>query len=314
LKIYSRFVRNFNPAQQDKQQMLKIAVGPGGGEARWTEWTEAVMKAYQNHQWSWDINGLSLHSYTVGQWPPAFTSVGFGETEYSQILKFTLAMEDLVSKHSAIMDKYDPQKKVALVVDEWGAWYAPLPGTNPGFLVQQNSLRDAILAALNLNIFVRHADRVRMANIAQMVNVLQAMIMTDKEKMVLTPSYHVFKMYAPFQDATFVPLAYDAGAYTHQDISLPRVDAIAAKDPTGKLMLAITNLDPNQPLEIEVKLGTVTAKSAVGETLTASKVDCVNTFDAPNTVAPKPVSAKVQGGKLALQLEPRSVTVVSIEQ
>ena len=153
LKIYSRFVRNFNPAQQDKQQMLKIAVGPGGGEARWTEWTEAVMKAYQNHQWSWDINGLSLHSYTVGQWPPAFASVGFGETEYSQILKFTLAMEDLVTRHSAIMDKYDPQKKVALVVDEWGAWYAPLPGTNPGFLVQQNSLRDAILAALNLNIF-----------------------------------------------------------------------------------------------------------------------------------------------------------------
>ncbi len=314
LKIYSRFVRNFNPAQQDKQQMLKLAVGPGGGEARWTEWTEAVMKAYQNHQWSWDINGLSLHSYTVGQWPPAFASVGFGETEYSQILKFTLAMEDLVTRHSAIMDKYDPQKKVALVVDEWGAWYAPLPGTNPGFLVQQNSLRDAILAALNLNIFSRHADRVRMANIAQMVNVLQAMIMTDKEKMVLTPTYHVFKMYAPFQDATFVPLAYDAGAYTHGNVSLPRVDAIAAKDTTGKLMLAITNLDPNQPLEIEVNLGGVTAKSAVGETLTAPKVDSVNTFDAPDTVAPKPVSAKIQGGKLALQLEPRSVTVVSIEQ
>ena len=285
LKIYSRFVRNFNPAQQqDTQQMLKIAVGPGGDEPRWTEWTETIMKAWQGRPWSWDIDGLSLHNYTVVKWPPAYTSVGFGETEYGQILKSTLEMDGLIATHSAIMDKYDPQKKIALVVDEWGAWYAPLPGSNPGFLVQQNSLRDAILAALNLNIFARHADRVRMANIAQMVNVLQAMILTDKEKMVLTPTYHVFKMYVPFQDATFVPVAFDAGAYTHGDITLPRVDAIAAKDAAGKLWLAITNLDPNQPVEIEASLAGITAKSAAGETLTAPKVDSVNTFEAPNTV------------------------------
>jgi len=313
LKIYSRFVRNFNPAQQDKQQMLKIAVGPGGGEARWTEWTEVIMKAWQNRQWSWDMQGLSLHSYTVVRWPPAYASVGFGEAEYGEILKQTLTMEDLATKHSAIMDKYDPEKKIALVVDEWGAWYTPLPGSNPGFLVQQNSLRDAILAALNLNIFARHADRVRMANIAQMVNVLQAMIMTDKEKMVLTPTYHVFKMYLPFQDATFVPVAFDAGAYTRGNITLPRVDAIAAKDTAGKLWLAITNLDPNQPVEIETNLVGVTGKSAAGETLTAPKVDSVNTFEAPSMVAPKPISAEIQGGKLALKLEPKSVTVVSVD-
>ena len=313
LKIYTRFVRNFNPAQQDKQQMLKIAVGPGGDGPEWTEWTETIMKAYQNRHWSWDINGLSMHSYTVVRWPPAFTSVGFGEAEYSQILKATLGMEDLINKHSSIMDKYDPQKRVALVVDEWGAWYAPLPGTNPGFLVQQNSLRDAILAALNLNIFSRHADRVRGANIAQMVNVLQAMIMTDKEKMVLTPTYYVFKMYVPFQDATFVPVAFDAGSYTHGNIKLPRVDGIAAKDAAGKLWLEITNLDPNQPLEVEASLAGITAKSATGETLTAPKVDSVNTFEAPNTVVPKPVSAKLQGSRLTLKLEPKSVTVISVE-
>src|SRR6185369_11316782 len=151
---------------------------------------------------------------------------------------------------SAIMDKYDPQKKIALVVDEWGAWYAPLPGSTPGFLVQQNSLRDAVLASLNLNIFARHADRVRMANIAQMVNVLQAMIVTDREKMVLTPTYHAFKMYLPFQDATFVPVTFNAGSYAHGSITLPRVDAIAAKDTAGRLWLAVTNLDPNQPADI----------------------------------------------------------------
>jgi alpha-N-arabinofuranosidase len=313
MKIYSRFVRNFNPAQQEKDQMLKIAVGPGGDGPRWTEWTEVIMKAYQQHTWSWDINGLSMHSYTVN-WDNKFASLGFGETEYAQVLKDTLSMDGLINKHSAIMDKYDPQKRVALVVDEWGGWYAPLPGSNPGFLVQQNSQRDAIIAALNLNIFARHADRVRGANIAQMLNVLQAMILTDKEKMVLTPTYYVFKMYLPFQDATFVPVSFNVGSYTHDNITLPRVDAIAAKDKAGKLWLAITNIDPNQPAEIEVSLAGITAKSATGETLTAPKVDSVNTFDAPNTVVPQPVSAKIQNGKLALKLEPKSVTVVSVEQ
>ena len=313
MKIYSRFVRNFNPAQQEKQQMLKIAVGPGGAEPRWTEWTEEVMKAYQNHTWSWDINGLSMHSYTVGKWPPAYASVGFGETEYAQILKHTLEMEDLVHKYSAIMDKYDPQKKVALVVDEWGAWYAPLPGSNPGFLVQQNSMRDAVLAALNLNIFARHADRVRMANIAQMINVLQAMILTDKEKMALTPTYHVYKMYVPFQDAALVPVSFDPGKYTQGDVTLPRVDAIAAKDADGKLWMAVTNVDPNRAVEVEASFNGAVPKSASGETLTAAKVDSVNTFEAPNEVVPKPVSARVEGGKLTVKLEPKSVTVISVE-
>ena len=314
LKIYSRFVRDFNPAQQDKEQMLKIAVGPGGGDSRWTEWTEAIMKAYQSHTWSWDINGLSMHSYTVVKWPPSYASVGFGETEYVQILKSTLEMKDLVEKHSAIMDKYDPGKKVALVVDEWGGWYSPLPGSNPGFLAQQNSLRDAVLVALNLDIFARHADRVRMANIAQMINVLQAMILTDKEKMVLTPTYYVYKMYVPFQDATFVPATFDAGTFTHDGSTLPRIDAIAAKDKAGKLWLAITNVDPSQAAEIEISLAGINAKSAAGETLSAPKVDSVNTFDVPNTVVPKPISAKAQDGKLTLKLEPKSVTVVGVEQ
>jgi alpha-N-arabinofuranosidase len=314
LKIYSHFVRNYNPAQQDKDQMLKIAVGPGGDEPRYVEWTDTIMKAWQHHQWSWDMNGLSMHSYTVGSFPPVYKSVGFGEADYSKILQLTLQMDGLVGKYSAIMDKYDPDKKITLVVDEWGAWYAPLPGSNPGFLVQQNSIRDAILASLNLNIFARHAERVRMANIAQMINVLQAMIMTDKEKMVLTPTYHVFKMYVPFQDATSVPVTFDAGTYKNGDITLPRVDAIAAKDTKGKLWLAITNLDPNQPVEIDASVSGMNAKSASGETLTAPQVDSVNTFDAPNTVAPKAISAKAEGGKLVLTLPPKSVTVVSVDQ
>lgn len=259
------------------------------------------------------MDGLSMHSYTVVKWPAAYKSMDFGETEYAQILKSTLEMEDLINKHSAIMDKYDPQKKVALVVDEWGAWYAPLPGTNPGFLVQQNSLRDAILATLNLNIFARHAGRVRGANIAQMINVLQSMIMTDKERMVLTPTYYVFKMYVPFQDATFVPIKLDAGSYTQGKITLPRVDAMAAKARDGKLWLEITNVDPNQPAEIALNIAGITARSATGQTLTAPKVDSINTFDAPNTVAPQPISANAEGGNLTLKLPPKSVTVIAVQ-
>ena len=188
-------------------------------------------------------------------------------------------------------------------------WRAPIRH----FLVQQNSIRDAVLASLNLNIFARHADRVRMANIAQMINVLQAMILTDKEKMVLTPTYYVFKMYVPFQDATFVPVTFDAGAFTHGGVSLPRVDAIAAKGADGKLLLEITNLDAENPVAIDADLAGITAKSANAETLTGAAVDSINTFESPNTVVPKPAAVKIQNGKLSLTVAPRSVTVVSIE-
>jgi alpha-N-arabinofuranosidase len=314
LKIYSRFVRNFHPAQQDRNPMLKIAVGPGGDGPRWTEWTETIMRAWKDHTWSWDIDGLSLHHYTVVDWNAKYKSVGFGEAEYSRFLKATLEMEQIIGTHSAIMDKHDPQKKVALLVDEWGSWYAPLPGSNPAFLVQQSSLRDAVLAALNLDIFARHADRVRGANIAQMVNVLQAMILTDRERMILTPTYHVFRMYVPFQDAAFVPVTFDAGTYTHGDVSLPRVDAIAAKDAAGTLWIGLTNVDPNRPVDLTVRLSGISARTAAGETLTAAAVDAVNTFEAPNVVAPKPVSARVQGDQITLTLEPKSVTVLSMRR
>src|ERR1022692_986578 len=311
MKVYSRFVLNMNPAQRDKDQMLKIAVGPGTPD---TEWTEAVMKAWKKHTWAWDINGLSLHWYTVPNgWPPSTKSAKFGLDDYVKSLKSTLFMDEFLRKQETVMDQYDPGKKVTLTVDEWGIWHAPLAGSNPAFLVQQNSLRDAILAALNLNIFARHADRVRMANIAQMINVLQAMILTDKDKMVLTPTYYVFKMYVPFQDASFIPVAFDAGAYTHGSVTLPRVDALAAKDASGKLWLEITNLDPEKPVEIDTEITGMTVKTAKGETLPAPAADSVNSFSAPNAVVPQPVSANLKAGRLSLTVTPKSVTVISLE-
>lgn len=309
MKRYARFVRSYNPDQGEKgQPMKRIAVGPNGGD---TAYTEAVMQAYAKHSWAWSIEGLSLHSYTTGGgWPLSRADTGFDENDYALMLAETIGMDDLIKKHAAIMDKYDPEKKVSLTVDEWGAWYKAAPGTNPGFLVQQNTQRDAVLAALNLNIFARHADRVRMANIAQMINVLQAMILTDKEKMLKTPTYYVFKLYVPFQDATFVPVAYDAGTYAFGKYKLPRVDAIAAKDKSGKLWLALTNIDPARPAEFAV--AAKGAAKAVGQTL-AAKFDAYNTFAAPGTVAPKPVVAAAANGTISLTLAPSSVTVVALE-
>jgi len=307
MKLHARFVHNYNPAQT----MQRVAVGPNAGD---TAYTEAVMKAWTTKDWAWGFEGLSLHSYTTGGgWPPAKKATGFGENDYAVMLKETIGMDNLIRKHAAIMDKYDPEKKVSLTVDEWGSWLASTPGTNPGFLIQQNSQRDAVLAALNLNIFARHADRVRMTNIAQMINVLQAMILTDKDKMLLTPTYHVFRMYVPFQDATSIPVSFDAGKYSFEKISLPRVDAIAAKDKAGKVWLAITNIDPNNPAEFTIAVPGVTAGKAVGETLSAAAIDSVNTFAAPNVVTPKPVSAQAANGKLTITLAPASVTVLALE-
>jgi alpha-N-arabinofuranosidase len=152
-----------------------------------------------------------------------------------------------------------------------------------------------------------------MANIAQMINVLQAMILTDGPKMVLTPTYHVFKMYVPFQDATFIPVSYDAGTYTQGDTTLPRLDAIAAKGKDGKIWLSLTNLDPDQPLEVDAAALGFKASSATGQTLSAPKVDSLNDFDHPDTVTPKPIGGKLKNGAIVLTLPPASVTVVSLE-
>lgn len=313
MKRYSRFVRNYNPAQQEAGRMRRIAVGPGGDEPRFIAWTEEVMQAWKDRTWAWDIEGVSLHSYTVIDWDDKHVATGFGEREYAEILQATLKMDAIIATHTAIMDKYDPQKTLALAVDEWGAWYAPSPGTNPGFLMQQNSLRDAVLAALNLNIFARHADRVRIANIAQMTNVLQAMILTDGQKMLLTPTYHVFRMYVPFQDATVLPVQLDAGTWTQGEIELPRVDAMAARGKDGNVYLSLTNVDPDSPAQVTARIDGAALHTVSGETLTAARVDSINTFEAPHTVAPKPIGATLAGDTLSVALPPKSVSVFTLK-
>ena len=210
------------------------------------------------------------------------------------------------------MDKYDPDTEVSMLVDEWGTWYQPTEGTNPGFLQQQNSQRDAIVAALNFNIFARHAERVHGANIAQMINVLQAIIHTEGEKMVLTPTYHAFRMYVPFQDATRLAIDFDPGKYEIGDTDLPRVDAIAAKGKDGKVYVAITNIDPKNTVSLELQLDGFVIENVEGETLYASEIDAINTFDNPDRVVPKKIDTKVSRNKVSVTAQPQSLTILEI--
>lgn len=306
---FASYVRNFDPKQKEgADKMLRIASGANIDDYRWTE---EMMKITKDIIFSWGMDGLSLHYYSgFNQWPPHYSGEKFGEDEYAHVLKSALKMETLIQKHSAIMDKYDPEKKVALVVDEWGTWYKPAEGSNPGFLQQQNSIRDALVAGIHFNVFMRNAERVRMANVAQMINVLQAMILTKGDKMILTPSYHVFKMYVPFHDSKVLKVNYDAGKYVFGNIELPKLDIAAVKAKDGKIYLSIVNLDANNSALIDANQIGFKANSAVGQTITHSKIDAINTFENPNNVLPKDVNFKNINNKLMIEVPKHSVSVL----
>lgn len=308
LKKHATFTNNYN----EKVNTQFVAVGPDAFDEFSFGYTEPIMEAWASKTWTWDIQGLSLHKYTRGGWPPVIPAIGFNEAQYAAVIKETLEMDEFISVNRAIMDKYDPETKVSILVDEWGSWLAPTEGTNPGFLQQQNSQRDAIIAALNFNIFVRHAERVHGANIAQMINVLQAVIFTDNEKMVLTPTYHAFRMYVPFQDATRLPVSFDQGTYQVGDVELPRLDAIAARGKDGKIYVAITNIDAKNTANFDLSLDGFPVSEVKGETLYASAIDAVNDFDKPDNVSPKAINARVSRNNISVTLQPQSVTVLSI--
>src|SRR5262249_3960253 len=215
-KRYATYVRNFGD-----NRVFKIACGPNGGDYKWTE---VLMKEAGRR-----MNGLALHYY-CGTGKKSRSATKFDQDDWFFLLKNALRMEELVTKHSEIMDRYDHDKRIALIVDEWGAWHAVEPGTNPGFLYQQNTLRDALVAGSTLNIFNNHCDRVKMANIAQMINVLQAMILTDKEKMVLTPTYHVFEMYTVHHDAKLLPTELQSADCQSSTDKIPQVNVSASRD------------------------------------------------------------------------------------
>lgn len=261
------------------------------------------------------LAGISLHYYTLptNDWARKGPSTGFGEDQWMSTMQRVLLTDDLIAKHAAIMDRYDPKKEVMLVVDEWGAWYTE-PGRQPSQLYQQNTLRDAMIAAVTLNIFHKHADRVRMANLAQMVNVLQSVILTDKEKMVLTPTYHVMEMYKVHQDATSLPIAVEAPAYTYGGQSVPAISASASVDAAGRTHVSLANMDPNQAVSVTVTLSGVKVSGVAGRILTAPAMDSRNTFETPEAVAPRAFTgARLSGSALTVAMPAKSVVVLELK-
>ena len=225
-----------------------------------------------------------------------------------------LFMDEAIKRHSTIMDKYDPSKKVALVVDEWGGWYDVEPGTNPGFLFQQNTIRDAVLAGATLNIFHKHSDRVRMANLAQTVNVLQAVILTDEEKMILTPTYHVMEMYNVHQDATYLPLDITTGSYALDGEQLPALSASASKDANGVVHISLVNIDAKAQNELTIDLRGGKFTSVTGKILTSANLQDYNSFQKPEQIKPAIFKgASLKDGVLKVMLPKHSVVVLEVK-
>jgi alpha-N-arabinofuranosidase len=261
------------------------------------------------------MGGLGLHYYTRDRFN--YTSAtDFGEELWFEYMKRTLFIEELIIKHSEIMDQYDPMKQVGLIIDEWGTWYKTEPGTNPAFLYQQNTLRDALVAGINLNVFNNHCDRVKMANIAQMINVLQSMILTDGEKMIVTPSYHVFEMYKVHQDATLLPTQVVSSDYTYGEESLPTVNVSASRDQSDRIHLSLCNLNPSKDETVTCNFdGPIGISKVSARILTAESMQHHNTFDQPEQVKPEGFKGvEVVGGEsIRIVLPAKSVVVVEIQ-
>jgi alpha-N-arabinofuranosidase len=283
-KRYQSFCKNFSG-----NELYKVACGPNADDYNWTE---KLMSSLNE----WQTKAISLHYYTVptGDWSHKGDAVEFDSAEYYRTIKSTLHMDELITRHDAIMSRYDPAHKIGLIVDEWGCWYDVEKGTNPGFLYQQNTMRDAIVAAVNLNIFNEHSDRVVMANIAQTVNVLQSVILTEGEKMLLTPTYYIFKMYAPHQDAELLESYVKNDTASEGDTEIPVITKSVSMDKNGDILITLANCSIDDECSVEISTGSFLASSFTAEILTGDVHDH-NSFDDPEKVR----SAEFDGVKLS---------------
>jgi alpha-L-arabinofuranosidase len=304
--IYRQYV-TFTTNWNNSDRLFRIASGASDDDYHWTE---TLMKNIPHKM----LEAIAVHHYSVIDWSNKSAATGFNEGEYFKTMTQALFMEELMQKHIAIMDKYDPQNKVALFVDEWGGWYDVEPGTNPAFLFQQNTMRDAMIAGATLNIFNNHCERVKMANLAQAINVLQAVLLTEGNKLVLTPTYHVMEMYTVHHDAVKLPVEVKSSTYSVDGkTALPAVSASASKDKAGKTHISLVNIDANKTNAVEIRLKNLAGKAISGRILTAAKLQAHNTFDQPNTIVPADFKQfSTTGDVLKVTLPPFSVVVLEI--
>ncbi len=296
---YATFIRDYGD-----EPLYKIAGGP---DSRDTHWMKVMMKKCA-HQ----AQGISVHNYTyTHDYMNKGVSTDDDLGEYYSLLENAFSMEETIAMHEKIMDKYDPEKKKGLIVDEWGTWYDVLPGTNPGFLLQQNTIRDAVCAMVILHIFQKHNDRIFMANIAQMVNVLQSMVLTEGDKMVKTPTYYVFKMMKAHMDAERVDVKYDGGVCGGNGHALQKISADASvKD--GRCLVTLCNTSAGDEEEITVTVDG-DYKNISGTVMSADKINDFNDFDGAEKVAPKELEIKSENGKIMFTIPRLSVAAITLE-
>lgn len=282
------------------------------GLTQWTDYLTSNIEA--DFLLGFDAVGFHYYTHPKGSvMSDKGPAIGFPESEWISTLHNTLKMDGFIEKNKAVMDKNDPENKIALYIDEWGTWYNNTENTNPAFMIQVSSQRDAVVAALNFNIFHKYAERVKMTNIAQMVNVLQSMVVTDKERMLLTPTYHVYKMYVPFHNAKRVPIDIDNDPqYKHSKLSIDAISASAARDDKGQIHLALVNTDPNMKQRITVRLGDAKISHAKGQLLASDSMDAHNTFEQADRVSTKTIVLMVEDDVITLDLPPAGVSVLTI--
>jgi alpha-L-arabinofuranosidase len=306
-EYYSDVYRTFATFMSDQTSTGKIMRIASGANSADYNWTEVLMQRIPERM----LGGLALHHYAVIDWDNKGPAATFDEALYFKTMQSAWKMDTLVTRHSAIMDRFDPQKNVALVVDEWGGWYDVEPGTNPGFLYQQNTMRDAMIAGITLNIFNNNSDRVRMANLAQTVNVLQAVILTKNEKIILTPTYHVMEMYKVHQNARRMKVKYDAGDYTYNGQKLPAISVSASTDSTGKMHVSVVNIDAHKSQNVSIKTDGGKYSAVRARILTSGKLQDHNTFEQPAKVQPAEfTAATIDNGEVRFEIPPFSVVVV----
>ncbi len=302
-KRYALYARNYAG-----NKLFKIACGASEDDY---EWTRTLMKNAR-HQ----MKGISLHYYTVPGWDcDKGSATEFTAEEYYNTLTRTSGVDEILRNHIAIMDAYDPKNTVALILDEWGTWFEVEPGFNEGHLYQQNTMRDAVVAAINLNIFPKYVHRLKMCNIAQVVNVLQAMVLTDGPRMILTPTYHVFRMFSVHQNAEVVPSELSCGTIVSADGNImPSFSEAVSRDASGALHLSMANPYLDKAVTVEVSFDALKPAKVTGEILKAAKVNAYNDFGKAPEVVPAPFKeVKVSGKTLKLTLPAASVVVLEVK-
>ncbi len=305
---YANLFRNYSSYIRG-EDFQKVICGPSGND---TQWTETILDGLKGKEHL--AQGVSMHYYTLptSDWNDKGSSTDFGEAMWFSTLRNTMKVEDYIKQHLAVLDKYDPEGKIKLIVDEWGTWYDKLPGTKDGFLQQQNTVRDALVAGINLNIFNNYADRISMANIAQIVNVLQSVIMTNGNEMVKTPTYHTFKMYNVHQDANLVPIKIETEDYLFNGEYIPALTASASQK-NGVVSITITNANPNKAIPLDCLLGKG-FQSASGRIVTGQEITDFNDFGEKEKVFISDLEVgKIKNGGLHLDIPAHSVVLVQLQ-